>query len=237
MKISEICKNYFNGFDEILNFRINDKKTNALGLLKVLSYFTLLIPLGFATTYGVASLYGRVSQNRELSSIEKRVDNQNPIRSIRTQIEPSPTQVKSSVKKFLEAIGAKARDAEVFISINSQANVVQFEHFDNKFFPTVLFGKCSDGTSQLFNLCDIQSIEIIPKIGQVLTWQDKQTLTDIGITFDESGLMNIPTDQFTCETTIRGHHYQIHLSSKQNNTMLQMEAKLSPYQSYCLIER
>ncbi|CUI17423.1 hypothetical protein PNK_1816 [Candidatus Protochlamydia naegleriophila] len=231
--ISEICKNYFNGFDEILNFRMNDKKTNALGLLKILSYCTLIIPLGFATTYGVASLYGRVSQNRELSHIERRVDNQNPVRSIRSQASEINSQV--VIKNFLNAIGAKARDAEVFISINNQENLIQFEHFDNKFFPTVLFGKRLDGVRLTFNLCDIQSIEIVPKIGHSLTWHDKQALAETGITFTESGFMHMPIDQLTCETAVTGYHYRMNISTKQGEKLLRIEAKLSPYQSYCFV--
>lgn len=46
--VSKVCEQYFSGFSELKNFKKNDGKTNTIALLKVLSYFTGLIPLGFA---------------------------------------------------------------------------------------------------------------------------------------------------------------------------------------------
>lgn len=67
MKFLNVCSNYFNAFQEISHFKENDIKTNALAILKILSYFSVVIPLGFAAAYGTASLYGRVCkiQNRD----------------------------------------------------------------------------------------------------------------------------------------------------------------------------
>lgn len=76
MKISDVCKSYFSGFQEASNFKKNDSKTNALALLKILSYFTVVIPLGFAAVYGAASLCGRVSKKQDLSSNDKSVNDQ-----------------------------------------------------------------------------------------------------------------------------------------------------------------
>jgi hypothetical protein len=67
MKVVDVCKNYFNGFQEVSDFRKNDSTKNILAALKVLSYFTVLIPVGFAIAYGAASLYGRVSKKQDLS--------------------------------------------------------------------------------------------------------------------------------------------------------------------------
>lgn len=75
MKVLDVCKNYFNGFQEVSNFRNNDSTTNVLAALKTLSYFTVVIPLGFAIAYGAASLYGRVSKKQNLSSHDKSVNN------------------------------------------------------------------------------------------------------------------------------------------------------------------
>lgn len=73
MEVLNICKNYFNGFEEASNFRKNDSTTNVLAVLKVLSYFTVVIPLGFAIAYGAASLIGRVSKKQDLSSQDKNI--------------------------------------------------------------------------------------------------------------------------------------------------------------------
>lgn len=64
MKTSDLCKNYFNGFQEIFSFKNNDAKTNILAALKIFSYFTIVIPLGFAAA---ASLIGRISKRTHLS--------------------------------------------------------------------------------------------------------------------------------------------------------------------------
>jgi hypothetical protein len=66
MKVSDIYKSYFSGFQEAFNFNNNDTKINALAVLKILSYFTVVIPLGFAVAY-CASLCGRVSKKEPLS--------------------------------------------------------------------------------------------------------------------------------------------------------------------------
>lgn len=74
MTILNVCKNYFNGFQEISNFIKNDNTTNVLAVLKVISYFTFVIPLSFALVQGTASLFGRISKKQDLSSHDKRVN-------------------------------------------------------------------------------------------------------------------------------------------------------------------
>lgn len=66
MKLSSVCKSYFKGFQEFSNFKRNDNKTNSLAILKILSYFTVIIPLSLALVYGV-SLCGRVSKKQNYS--------------------------------------------------------------------------------------------------------------------------------------------------------------------------
>ncbi|MBS0629399.1 MAG: hypothetical protein JSS30_04140 [Verrucomicrobia bacterium] len=60
MKISSYCSNYFSGFGEIYNYHKNTYSINFLAMLKILSYFTVIIPLTVGTVYGI-SLCGRVS--------------------------------------------------------------------------------------------------------------------------------------------------------------------------------
>lgn len=76
MKLADFCKSYFNGFQNLLNYKKNDAKTNILVALKILSLFTVVIPLGFATVYGAASLYGRICKKEALSSHDKNVNHQ-----------------------------------------------------------------------------------------------------------------------------------------------------------------
>jgi hypothetical protein len=98
MKVLDVCKNYFSGFQEVSDFRKNDNTRNVLAALKVLSYFTIVFPLGFAIAYGVASLYGRVSKKQNLSSHDKNVHDKaqttllkkdSPTKDMPPTIEPS----------------------------------------------------------------------------------------------------------------------------------------------------
>lgn len=69
MTISQICENYFNGFYDVT--KADDCNTNVLGGLKILSYFTVIIPLIFGAIYAT-SLCGRVSQPESLSATAQR---------------------------------------------------------------------------------------------------------------------------------------------------------------------
>lgn len=76
MNVKSICESYFNGFKELGNFQDNDKAANALAILKIISYFTVFILLGFAVAYGAASLCGRVRKKQDLSPIDHTLSNQ-----------------------------------------------------------------------------------------------------------------------------------------------------------------
>lgn len=69
-----ITKNYFNGFHEISNFWQNDNRTNAFAALKILSYFTVFIPLAIAGIHTASSLFCRVSTPRTLSNTDGSVN-------------------------------------------------------------------------------------------------------------------------------------------------------------------
>lgn len=70
MRVTELCKSYFSGFQEISNYRNNTNAINALAMAKILSYFTVVIPAIFAVVYVAASLCGRVKED-DLSSHHK----------------------------------------------------------------------------------------------------------------------------------------------------------------------
>jgi len=71
MSISGVCSSYFSGFAEISNCRRNDYSISLLAALKILSYFTVLIPL---SVYAV-SLCGRVDNDPQdwKEAIAKRI--------------------------------------------------------------------------------------------------------------------------------------------------------------------
>src|ERR1700733_2481431 len=74
MKVTDVCKDYFNGFREVSNFKKNNCTTNSFAILKIISYFLVVIPLSFAAIYGVYSLCGRVCKKQSLSSHDKTVN-------------------------------------------------------------------------------------------------------------------------------------------------------------------
>lgn len=61
-KVSRACANYFAGFQDLSTFNKNTTRQNTLSLLKVASYFTLVLPLFVGLVYGISSLVGRVSR-------------------------------------------------------------------------------------------------------------------------------------------------------------------------------
>lgn len=70
--VSFVCQKYFEGFHDVSTFNANDTCKNLFGILKVISYFTLIIPFIFGVVYGVSSLIGRVSVQDHLSSEDER---------------------------------------------------------------------------------------------------------------------------------------------------------------------
>lgn len=76
MELRESCESYFNGIYDLSNYKNNDHQTNFFAVLKVLSYFTLVIPFCVVTLYGAVSLMGRVSKKPALSPLEHKVNKQ-----------------------------------------------------------------------------------------------------------------------------------------------------------------
>lgn len=70
--VCHTCRNYFEGFQDLSTFNANNSCKNALGMLKVVSYFTILVPLFVGLTYGVFSLIGRVSVGDRHSPISQK---------------------------------------------------------------------------------------------------------------------------------------------------------------------
>jgi hypothetical protein len=70
MKLYDACINYFNGIHQLLNYKNNNLRTNLLALAKIVSYFTVIIPLTFGAMYCAASLKGRATQKTNLTSTD-----------------------------------------------------------------------------------------------------------------------------------------------------------------------
>ena len=71
--VTQFCKNYFQGFHDIYTFNKNDSYKNILGILKIVSYCTIVIPLFFGAVYLASSLIGRVTLKTNLSSEDQKV--------------------------------------------------------------------------------------------------------------------------------------------------------------------
>lgn len=60
MNMQSILNHYFNGFSEIYHFRDNSLLINALVIVKIFSYFTVVVPLAMGTARACTYLYNRV---------------------------------------------------------------------------------------------------------------------------------------------------------------------------------
>ncbi|MDP1608833.1 MAG: hypothetical protein Q8L98_05930 [Chlamydiales bacterium] len=76
MKLLEVCANYFYAFQDISDYKRNTTKTNALALLAIASYFTVVIPVCFAVLFTAGSLCGRANKIEFLSSQDLKISDQ-----------------------------------------------------------------------------------------------------------------------------------------------------------------
>lgn len=75
MKLYNLCQGYFNGFNDLAHFRKNNLKTNLATAIKILSYFTVIIPLVFSGLHKVASLVKRAQKKEFNSALDSLVSN------------------------------------------------------------------------------------------------------------------------------------------------------------------
>lgn len=62
MRMENICKNYFHGFQDLARWRENGAKTNLLSIVKIVSYCFIVPPIAVGITWGASTLMGRVTQ-------------------------------------------------------------------------------------------------------------------------------------------------------------------------------
>lgn len=74
-------ENYLNGFSTLSHFTENDLETNATAILKIVSYFLFVIPIGWIAARELASLCNRVSTTPPNSSDAKRITAATPFSS------------------------------------------------------------------------------------------------------------------------------------------------------------
>lgn len=124
MKISDVCKNYLNGFVEISQCQKNDSKTNTKALVKIVSYLSLVIPLTMLVILAFSTLIGRIKAKDQLNEQDQAVKKQaekilqpipqepipqEPIPQQPVPQEPIPNKQPPEVKIDVEENDAKAQ--------------------------------------------------------------------------------------------------------------------------------
>lgn len=97
--ISNIRDNYFNGFQQLFNFKNNDSYTNFKAFLKVASYFTLIIPFGLGTVCKLDSLYNRVTKKESPTPLDTKVD-----KTGKSTLDPKKSEITSYPTRSLAEI-------------------------------------------------------------------------------------------------------------------------------------
>lgn len=92
--VSAACKSYFQGFQDLHCDKRCDPTKNTLGFLKILTYFTIVIPLSFAIIYSCSALVGRICPQRHRRPIDREITNlsQKRITIQSTPVVPTPAQ-------------------------------------------------------------------------------------------------------------------------------------------------
>ncbi|HEY4832965.1 MAG TPA: Ulp1 family isopeptidase, partial [Waddliaceae bacterium] len=75
MEIKEICGSYFNCFSELKNYEKNDAQVTAFAVLKIFSFPTVFIPVGFGIAYGLALLVDHIKKIFDLSPQDQKISN------------------------------------------------------------------------------------------------------------------------------------------------------------------
>ena len=75
--ISTTCQSYFKGCQDLNKFQESDSKKKVTSLVKVASYFTIIIPLIFGVIYAISSLFRKVTDIVTSTNlpIEKQLEN------------------------------------------------------------------------------------------------------------------------------------------------------------------
>lgn len=252
MKVSEVCIQYFNSLCTISNFTKNDHKTNALAFLAILTYFTVIIPLGFAAAYSV-SLCGRVNKKSDLTDTDKRVDSLGPKTPLESKndeaSEPEHKQEFAFLANFEASTKNKAEDAKIFIRVftkdQKESQLVKFSHFGFLEIPSVnlnenkppihdLVGEDLFGRSVFINMSNIRSIEISPRIERMMKSLDKADLAKT-INFDENGVIILPTD-FTSKISVEGYYYVIKIYTQKKVRLVTITANCNEDLKECTVK-
>lgn len=108
LNVSQNCSHYFSGFNDVFNCE-NSTYQKVIGLVKIASYFTVILPLIFAAIYAVSSLIGRLCP----------VDNVNPPANQVAQqtLKPQPSPVNDPAAAALLTIPEVQNKNRTFTSM------------------------------------------------------------------------------------------------------------------------
>jgi len=236
MDIVNICKNYFSGFDEIKNFKNNNLKTNVLATLKIISYATGIIPIGFAIAYGY-SLRGRINQKFSQTSTDLKTNQraQDVLKLKQSEI----------VDYVTKSIQRKDPHIDAFFNITTNDNQVQYIEF-GRLQPTSsvdlkLVGRKITGqqtvlgtdfptwNEQTIDVKNIQSIELVPPpIGRFVKKDDREKLENLGISFDKNGALAI-APELKCEMNIVLANTHMFIKDRDGETIAEINYKQGHY--------
>lgn len=238
MKISvtDIIKEYCT-FEDVKNFTINDGLTNVLIALKILSYFTVVIPLSFWVAYGISSLIGRVKEKPSLPNNEEIIQlAKKHLDKVKSELFPHTSKIDSSIVQIpLEGtlfkekgpVATDEKKLEPLDTIKSIAPVKLQAHLtDKKNELTPFQSKYDIDDQKFFDSVRIWSIfkDILDEYISVISSTDKKWNTLKALTFLDSMIQ-----------ALHGLDDELVIVNKSTNTKL-IEAKLNSESEYSLTD-
>jgi O-acetyl-ADP-ribose deacetylase (regulator of RNase III) len=73
MKINAFCQYYFHAYQDLFKFQNNTLSQNASSLFILATYFSAIIPLAIAITYGLTTLMNRITVMHEFNQIDSSI--------------------------------------------------------------------------------------------------------------------------------------------------------------------
>lgn len=96
--VRDVCSSYFSGFSDMHCHKRCSPGINVAGLLKIVSYFTVILPLMFGIFYACSALVGRVCPQRTRKPLDKAMI-EISARTIGTQAAAQVQAISQPIKK------------------------------------------------------------------------------------------------------------------------------------------
>ena len=106
------------------------------------------------------------------------------------------------VNKFMESIEHKAFDVELFLKVSTndgEFQMIKYLHFNDPLFPLHLYGTDLQQKNIQIDVSNISSIEILPKMKELVEQYDKEKLAEIGISLMSMALLAFPREHFNAK--------------------------------------